>query len=214
MSFLTITGKTIAALDAALTHKGELPITPYTSAGVITFIADTYRPSMTDSLSGFITAGLKVGDLILVNGSPSNDSILLIDNLVAGTLNLSNTHAGEITGEAAGAGTVTISTPTQAEVQGIDIIINNAGRLVDADGDTQVQVEEAADEDKIRFDAAGTQEAQIDANGLTLKTGASVNELSTDGTLAGNSDDAVPTEQAVKTYVDGVLAAHLHQFHP
>ena len=37
---------------------------------------------------------------------------------------------------------------------------------------------------------------------LTLNLGTNVNEFSTDGTLAGNSDDAVPTEQAVKTYVD------------
>jgi len=35
-----------------------------------------------------------------------------------------------------------------------------------------------------------------------LKNGAGVNEFSTDGTLAGDSDDAVPTEKAVKTYVD------------
>ena len=37
---------------------------------------------------------------------------------------------------------------------------------------------------------------------LVLTTGASINEFSTDGTLAGDSDIAVPTEQAVKTYVD------------
>jgi len=37
---------------------------------------------------------------------------------------------------------------------------------------------------------------------LTLASGATVTELSTDGTLAGNSDTAVPTEQAVKTYID------------
>jgi hypothetical protein len=35
-----------------------------------------------------------------------------------------------------------------------------------------------------------------------LSTGTTVNEFSIDGTLAGNSDDALPTEQAVKTYVD------------
>lgn len=36
-----------------------------------------------------------------------------------------------------------------------------------------------------------------------LKMGAvTVNELSTDGTMAGNSDQALPTEKAVKTYVD------------
>ena len=36
----------------------------------------------------------------------------------------------------------------------------------------------------------------IDVNDHTI------DEISTDGTLAGNSDDVVPTEQAVKTYVD------------
>ena len=37
---------------------------------------------------------------------------------------------------------------------------------------------------------------------LQLLIGATINELSTDGTLAGNSDTALPTEKAVKTYVD------------
>lgn len=37
---------------------------------------------------------------------------------------------------------------------------------------------------------------------LTLGAGTDVGEFSIDGTLAGDSDDAVPTEQAVKTYVD------------
>lgn len=36
---------------------------------------------------------------------------------------------------------------------------------------------------------------------LTLRTGASIDEFSTDTTLAGNSDYAVPTEKAVKTYI-------------
>lgn len=37
---------------------------------------------------------------------------------------------------------------------------------------------------------------------LSCSAGASINEISTDGTMAGNSDTAVPTEKAVKTYVD------------
>lgn len=47
---------------------------------------------------------------------------------------------------------------------------------------------------------------------LTLASGATVNEFSTDGTLAGNSDTAVPTEQAVKTYVNSAASptAHTH----
>lgn len=41
--------------------------------------------------------------------------------------------------------------------------------------------------------------------------GTTVNEFSTDGTLGGNSDDAVPTEKAVKTYVDGAVSARRYK---
>ncbi len=37
-----------------------------------------------------------------------------------------------------------------------------------------------------------------------------INEFSSDGTLAGDSDDAVPTEKAVKAYVDNSGASHDH----
>lgn len=43
----------------------------------------------------------------------------------------------------------------------------------------------------------------IDATGLaSFPAGTGINEFSIDDTLAGDSDDAVPTEQAVKAYVD------------
>ena len=42
---------------------------------------------------------------------------------------------------------------------------------------------------------------------LTLNAGQAVNEFSTDGTLTGNSDTAIPTEKAVKTYVDSIAGA-------
>jgi len=41
---------------------------------------------------------------------------------------------------------------------------------------------------------------------IQLTSGTSINEFSTDGTLAGDSDDAAPTEKATKTYVDGQIA--------
>ena len=48
------------------------------------------------------------------------------------------------------------------------------------------------------------------ANGdVSLRNGTGINEFSIDGTLAGNSDDAVPTEKAVKTYVDAQLGVSL-----
>ena len=37
---------------------------------------------------------------------------------------------------------------------------------------------------------------------IKFDVGTDINEFSVDGTLAGNSDDALPTEKAVKTYVD------------
>ena len=39
-------------------------------------------------------------------------------------------------------------------------------------------------------------------NGLQFDAGQNVSEISTDGTLVDNSNTALPTEQAVKTYVD------------
>jgi hypothetical protein len=42
---------------------------------------------------------------------------------------------------------------------------------------------------------------------LSLPTGSTIAEFSTDGTLVGNSDTAVPTERAVKTYVDTQIAS-------
>jgi hypothetical protein len=42
---------------------------------------------------------------------------------------------------------------------------------------------------------------------LMLREGTSINEFSVDGTLSGNSTFAVPTEKAVKTYVDKKISA-------
>jgi hypothetical protein len=48
-----------------------------------------------------------------------------------------------------------------------------------------------------------TPASTLDVNGtFQVQNGTSINEISIDGTLADNSDDAVPTEKAVKTYVD------------
>jgi hypothetical protein len=43
-------------------------------------------------------------------------------------------------------------------------------RIQDADADTKIQVEEAADEDKIRFDTGGAERLVLDASGLDFKT--------------------------------------------
>ena len=45
-----------------------------------------------------------------------------------------------------------------------------ANKLLDADGDTQIQVEESSDEDKIRFDTGGTERMIIDSTGVGIGT--------------------------------------------
>jgi hypothetical protein len=46
----------------------------------------------------------------------------------------------------------------------------------------------------------------VNADDVQLNTGTTVNEFSTDESLSDNSDDATPTEQAVKQYVDGQVS--------
>lgn len=42
-------------------------------------------------------------------------------------------------------------------------------------------------------------------DGITINAGQTIDEFSIDGTLVGNSDTAIPTEKAVKTYVDNAV---------
>ncbi len=46
------------------------------------------------------------------------------------------------------------------------------------------------------------------AGDVILQNGVSINEFSADGTLVGDSDKAVPTERAIKQYVDTEIAAY------
>ena len=48
--------------------------------------------------------------------------------------------------------------------------INAALLMQDADGDTQIQVEESSDEDKIRFDTGGSERVIIDSTGMGIGT--------------------------------------------
>ena len=55
------------------------------------------------------------------------------------------------------------------------------------------------------FDLTGLNELQLGS--ITAgKQGATINEFSTDGTFADNSDESVPTEKATKTYVDNQIS--------
>jgi hypothetical protein len=105
---------------------------------------------------------------------------------------------------------------SQQPDQNRETLSENGGRVfyvtTDQDGNFRVgdyfKVEQATGRATLsseEFDLAGLNELQLGS--ITAgKQGATINEFSTDGTFADNSDSAVPTEKAVKTYVDGKVA--------
>lgn len=101
--------------------------------------------------------------------------------------------------------------PTQPASQGNEVTETYPGRVyfvsTDQDGNFRVgnyfRVDQStgrATLDASAFDLAGLTSLRLGSIGAQL--GESINEFSSDGSLAGNSNTAVPTEQAVKTYVD------------
>ena len=82
---------------------------------------------------------------------------------------------------------------------------NDVSQLVVKENDTQTN-------DTILVnDSSDTQISSINGSGLQMATGARVNEFSTDGTLADDSDTALVTEKAIKTYVDRGVAEVVSQ---
>ena len=101
---------------------------------------------------------------------------------------------------------------TQSPDQAREVLSEQGGRVfyvtTDQDGNFRVgdyfKVEQATGRATLsseEFDLTGLNELQLGS--ITAgKQGATINEFSTDGTMADNSDTSVPTERATKTYVD------------
>ena len=102
--------------------------------------------------------------------------------------------------------------PTQGKVQANQVVTlaTDPGRVyyvaTDEDGNfyvgDQFKVEQATGKatlDSSAFDLTGLESLQLGSIGGLI--GASVNEFSTDGTMAQNSNNKVPTQAAVRTYI-------------
>ena len=112
------------------------------------------------------------------------------------------------------------NTPTQAAQQDREISETNGGRVyyvsTDQSGNFRVgeyfRVDQATGNATLNadaFDLSGLTELQLGSIGAQL--GATINEFSTDQNLTGNSNTAVPTESAVKGYVDDQIANNAFQ---
>ena len=106
----------------------------------------------------------------------------------------SATFSGELTADSLNL----LSGGTDGSILNVDTI--GCDQIIgDADNNTSIKF---AGSETIEFRSNGDLEVTIDESCLKLRTGTSINEFSTDVNLAGDSDDAVPTEKAVKAYVD------------
>ena len=77
---------------------------------------------------------------------------------------------------------------TDGEWQPGDVASSTAAKIIDADGDTQIQTEESADEDILRFDTAGVERATLaGALDLTDDGGAFIHSQTQAGTYTINS---------------------------
>ena len=105
-------------------------------------------------------------------------------------------------------------TPTQAASQGNEVIETAPGRVyfisTDQDGNFRVgnyfRIDQAtgrATLDASAFDLSGLTSLRLGSIGAQI--GESINEFSSDATLSGNSNLAVPTEKSTKGYVDQAL---------
>lgn len=164
-----------------------------TEGGIITFKADSNTE-----------ATINDNGLTLASGATINE--FSTDDTLGDDSDTAVPTEAAVKGYADGVVTTHESTYTHS-----DIASNTAARHTqDTDtkiivGDTQVSIADTGTDGTITFTADGNTEATIDDNGLTLSSGATITEFSTDDTLAGDSDTVVPTEQAVKAYVDNKL---------
>jgi hypothetical protein len=105
--------------------------------------------------------------------------------------------------------------PLQPSAQGNEVDEAYPGRVyyvsTDQDGNFRVgeyfRIDQATGRATLNasaFDLAGLTSLKLGSIGAQL--GETINEFSSDGTLAGNSNTAVPTEYAVKTYADSKVS--------
>ena len=94
-----------------------------------------------------------------------------------------------------------------ADLQGDVDLGNSSGDIISFEGSVDTNIIPSTDNARdLGSSAIQWRDLYIDGtaniDNLQLNSGVPINEFSTDGTLGGNSNSVVPTEQAVKTYVD------------
>ena len=111
--------------------------------------------------------GTTEGEMIY---NSSEDKIKIYDGSAWQVVGNTTEQIQDIVGAMFTGNTETGITATYEDSDGtIDLVVSADSALIkDADSDTKIQVEESSDEDKIRYDVAGTEVAVQDAGGIAL----------------------------------------------
>ena len=113
-------------------------------------------------------SGTTEGEMIY---NSSEDKIKIYDGSAWQVVGNTTEQIQDIIGAMVSGNTETNVTVTYQDSDGtLDFEVAGSDVVKDADNDTKIQVEESSDEDKIRYDVAGTEVAVQDAGGIALTT--------------------------------------------
>ena len=113
-------------------------------------------------------SGSTEGELIY---NSSDDKLKIYDGSAWQVVGNTTEQIQDIIGAMVSGNTETNVTVTYQDSDGtLDFAVSatDSTAIVDGDSDTKIQVEESSDEDKIRYDVAGTEVAVQDAGGIAL----------------------------------------------
>ena len=175
------------AITTSLNVGGTFAVTGFIDDDTFATASATTLPS-SESVKNYVDAQITAQDLDV-----DTDSGSISIDLDSQVLGLKGT-ANEV--ETSGSGqNVVIGLPSSVIVTtSLETLTVKASNLDAKDGASAIDI------------ANVTGDVQVQSS-LQLKTGVAVSEFSIDGTLSGNSDTAIPTEKAVKTYVDAQVTA-------
>ena len=112
--------------------------------------------------------GTTEGEMIY---NSSEDKIKIYDGSAWQVVGNTTEQIQDIIGAMVSGNTETNVTVTYQDSDGtLDFEVAGSDVVKDADSDTKIQVEESSDEDKIRYDVAGTEVATQDVSGMAFTT--------------------------------------------
>ena len=116
--------------------------------------------------------GTTEGEMIY---NSTDDKIKIYDGSAWVVVGNTSEQIQDIVGAMFTGNTETGITATYEDSDGtIDLVVSADSALIkDTDNDTKIQVEESSDEDKIRYDVAGTEVAVQDVSGMSFTTNSS-----------------------------------------